>query len=64
LGHKLHAEIEIAVDDGLSVRQLQQIVADLKHELRHHMEYLGGVTVSAIADPPIDGNAAPPQASS
>lgn len=64
LGHKLHAEIEIAVDDGLSVRQLQQIVADLKHELRHHMEYLGGVTVSAITDSPMDGNAAPPQASS
>lgn len=64
LGHKLYVEIEIAVDDGLSVRQLQQIVADLKHELRHHMEYLVGVTVSAIADPPIDDNAVPPRVSS
>ncbi len=45
LGHKLRAEIEIVVDGNLSVGQAQEIVADVKHELGHHMEYLTGVTV-------------------
>ena len=45
LGHHLRAEIEIVIDGSLSVGQAQKIVAEVKHELGHDLEYLSGVTV-------------------
>ena len=45
LGHKLRAEVEIVVNPTLSLRQAQEIVAEVEHELHDHMEFLIGVTV-------------------
>ncbi len=51
LGHKLRAELEIAVDSSLSVDQAQQIMDGIEHELAHHLEYLSGVTICVKKDP-------------
>ena len=45
LGHRLHAEINIAVDSHLSVDKGHEIGNEARHQLLHHLKYLSGVTV-------------------
>jgi cation diffusion facilitator family transporter len=45
LGHKLHADVTIAVDDKLTVAEATSIAADLQNELHEHLPPLGTVTV-------------------
>jgi cation diffusion facilitator family transporter len=45
LGHRLHAEVNIAVDPGLSVAEGHAIAREVNHRLLHHLSYLGGAVV-------------------
>jgi cation diffusion facilitator family transporter len=45
LGHRLHAEVNIAVPPHLSVEEGHKIALDVRHELLHHLPYLSGVTL-------------------
>jgi cation diffusion facilitator family transporter len=45
LGHKLHADVTIAVDENLTIAEATSIVAELKNELREHLPPLGSSTV-------------------
>jgi cation diffusion facilitator family transporter len=45
LGHKLNADLTIAVDDALSVADANRIAVALKEELREHLPPLGLATV-------------------
>jgi cation diffusion facilitator family transporter len=45
LGHRLHAEVNIAVDSHLSVEKGHEIANETRHQLLHHLKYLSGVTV-------------------
>ena len=40
LGHRLHAEVNIAVDAGLSVAEGHAIAREVNHQLLHHLGYL------------------------
>ncbi|MBI1220128.1 MAG: cation diffusion facilitator family transporter, partial [Rhodobacteraceae bacterium] len=40
LGHKLHVEVAIAVDEGLLLTEAQEIAGELEHELFHHIPAL------------------------
>ena len=40
LGHRLHAEVDIAVDPGLSVESGHKIAQEVRHGLLHHLRYL------------------------
>ena len=40
LGHRLHAEINIAVDAGVSVAEGHAIAREVNHRLLHHLGYL------------------------
>lgn len=45
IGHKLHAEVNIAVDPQLSVEMGHNIAKETMQHLLHHLNYLGSVTV-------------------
>ncbi|ESZ35063.1 cation transporter [Mesorhizobium sp. L2C066B000] len=45
IGHKLHADIAIAVDDGLSVSEANKISAALEDELFQHLPALAGAKI-------------------
>jgi cation diffusion facilitator family transporter len=45
LGHRLHAELNIAVAPSLSVEEGHEIALRVRHELLHHLRYLSGVTI-------------------
>ena len=45
LGHRLHAEVNIAVDPGLSVAEGHAIAREVNHRLLHHLSYLSGAVV-------------------
>jgi cation diffusion facilitator family transporter len=45
LGHRLHAELNIAVDSGLSVEQGHEIARQVRHQLLHHLSYLSNATI-------------------
>lgn len=45
LGHRLHAEVNIAVGPSLSVEEGHKIALDVRHQLLHHLRYLSHVTV-------------------
>jgi cation diffusion facilitator family transporter len=40
LGHRLHAELNIAVSANLSVEEGHEIAKKVRHELLHHLKYL------------------------
>src|SRR5215204_1090138 len=40
LGHRLHAEINIAVDPEMPVRQAHAVATEVRHQLLHHLDYL------------------------
>src|SRR5262249_24086912 len=43
LGHRLHAELSIAVDPALSVREGHEIAMGVWHELLHQIPFLSGI---------------------
>ena len=45
LGHRLHAEINIAVDAELSVPAGHAIATELRHQLLHQLQYLANATI-------------------
>lgn len=45
LGHRLHAELNLAVDPALSVAQGHAIAKDAHHELQEHLPYLSSATI-------------------
>jgi cation diffusion facilitator family transporter len=45
LGHRLHAELNIAVSPELSVKEGHDIAKEARHNLLHHLRYLSNVTV-------------------
>lgn len=45
LGHRLHAEVNIAVAENLTVGKGHQIAMELRHRLLHEMEFLGNAVI-------------------
>lgn len=45
LGHRLHAEVNVAVDAGLSVGKGHEIACEVQHQLLHHLRYLSIATI-------------------
>jgi len=45
LGHRLHAEINLAAVPNMSVAEGHDIALQARHELMHHLPYLSGVTI-------------------
>ncbi|MEN4006099.1 MAG: cation diffusion facilitator family transporter [Methanobacteriaceae archaeon] len=45
LGHRLHAEVNIAVDPKLSVEEGHGIAKEVQHQLLHHLKYLSNATI-------------------
>jgi cation diffusion facilitator family transporter len=45
LGHRLHAEVNIAVDPELSVAEGHAIAREVNHQLLHHLSYLNGAVI-------------------
>ena len=45
IGHRLHAEMNIAVSPELTVEQGHEIAVEVRHQLLHHLRYLSNVTL-------------------
>lgn len=45
LGHRLHAELNIAVSPDLSVEKGHEVADDVQHELLHRLRYLSNATI-------------------
>jgi cation diffusion facilitator family transporter len=45
LGHRMHAELNIAVAPELSVEEGHAIAAEVRHQLLHHLRYLSHATI-------------------
>lgn len=45
LGHRLHAELNLAVSPVLSVEEGHAIAIEVRHQLLHHLPYLSNVTI-------------------
>ena len=45
IGHRLHAEADLVVDEHLTVAQAHEIAADAEHQLAHAIPQLAGATV-------------------
>jgi cation diffusion facilitator family transporter len=45
LGHRLHAEVNVAVDSHLSVEDGHKIAYEARHQLLHHLKYLSNVII-------------------
>jgi cation diffusion facilitator family transporter len=45
LGHRLHAEVNIAVAPELSVEKGHEIAGQVRHRLMHHLRYLSNATI-------------------
>ena len=45
LGHRLHAEVNVAVDPDLSVAGGHAIAREVNHQLLHRLGYLGGAVI-------------------
>lgn len=45
LGHRLHAEVNIAVDSALSVKEGHGIAVEVRHRMLHELNYLSNVVV-------------------
>lgn len=45
IGHRLHAEVNIAVDAGLSVEEGHGIAMDVRHEMMHSLGYLSNAVI-------------------
>lgn len=45
LGHRLHAEVNLAVNPHLSVERGHQVATEVRHQLLHHLRYLSNATI-------------------
>ena len=45
LGHRLHAELNVAVASRLSVADGHAVAKEVRHQLMHHLDYLSSVVV-------------------
>jgi cation diffusion facilitator family transporter len=45
LGHRLHAEVNVAMDPDLSVSEGHAIAREVNHQLLHHLSYLSGAVI-------------------
>jgi cation diffusion facilitator family transporter len=45
LGHRLHAEVNIAVDAKMTVAQAHAVAAEVRHRLLHQLDYLSLVVI-------------------
>jgi len=45
LGHRLHAELNVAVSPELSVDKGHEIAKEVRHNLLHHLRYLSNATI-------------------
>ena len=45
VGHRLHAEVNVAVLGGQSVEQGHAVAVEVRHQLLHHLKYLSDATV-------------------
>jgi cation diffusion facilitator family transporter len=45
LGHRMHAELNVAVAPGLTVEEGHAIAAEVRHQLLHHLRYLSHATI-------------------
>jgi cation diffusion facilitator family transporter len=45
LGHRLHTEVNVAVDARLSVEEGHRIAHEARHQLLHHLEYLSNAII-------------------
>ncbi|WP_052722785.1 MULTISPECIES: cation diffusion facilitator family transporter [unclassified Methanosarcina] len=45
LGHRLHAEVNIAVESGLSVKEGHEIAVNVRHRMLHSLNYLSNAVV-------------------
>ena len=45
LGHRLHAEVNIAVDPDMSIREAHAVATEVRHQLLHHLDYLSLVVI-------------------
>ena len=45
LGHRMLAEVNVAVPSGLSVEEGHAVAVEVRHQLLHHLEYLSDATV-------------------
>jgi cation diffusion facilitator family transporter len=45
LGHRLQAEVNVAVDPDLSVAEGHAIAREVNHQLLHHLSYLSGAVI-------------------
>jgi cation diffusion facilitator family transporter len=45
LGHRLHAEVNVAVNPDLSVAEGHAIACEVHHQLLHHLSYLSGAVI-------------------
>jgi cation diffusion facilitator family transporter len=45
LGHRLHAEVNVAVDPSLSVAEGHAVASKVTHRLLHHLSYLDGAVI-------------------
>jgi cation diffusion facilitator family transporter len=45
IGHRLHAEINIAVSPDLSVERGHEIAKEVRHQLLHHLRYLSNAVI-------------------
>jgi cation diffusion facilitator family transporter len=45
IGHRLHAEVNLAVDSQLSIEEAHAISRDARHEIMHHLPYLSNAVI-------------------
>ena len=45
LGHRLHAELNIAVSPEISVEKGHEVATEVRHQLLHHLQYLSNATI-------------------
>ena len=45
IGHRLHAELNVAADSKLSLEEAHELAVSVRHELLHHLNYLSNATI-------------------
>jgi cation diffusion facilitator family transporter len=45
IGHRLHAELNVAVNPALSIEQAHEIAIEVRHTLLHQLQYLSNATI-------------------
>lgn len=45
IGHRLHAEVNIAVEAGLTVAAAHEIAKEVRHQALHHLPHLGNAVI-------------------